>query len=410
MRQLVIRAGAARLAGVPVGGQRQEGARPGPAIAAAMLSNVVSAIPVFLVGANSVAIMRELNLTPFMYGVSIAWYFLVSAIVSAVGGGTGDRFGPPVVMAVGASISGTSLLLVALLPPSWGLLSFLLAVAGSANGLAQPASNSLLARCVQRAQQGLAFGLKQAAVPLATMLAGIGVPLVVVTWGWRWAFGSATVLPLAFLAMLASLPPVRTTATALTGSEPKGGSSTSSLRGLAIGAACASAAANGMAAFYVDAAVQAGYSESRAGVWFAVGGMIAVLARVVHGVLADRRGGGHFRATWRLMLAGGVGFVLLAGAPTGAARGFATVLAYGAAWGWPGLFNFAVVTQNPGGPAKATGVTQAGIFVGGIVGPPAFAVAVQLAGYKMAWLSGGAALAIAAATLTVAQRSIVDRP
>lgn len=35
--------------------------------------------------------------------------------------------------------------------------------------------------------RGLVFGLKQAAIPLATMLGGVSAPAIAVTLGWRWA-------------------------------------------------------------------------------------------------------------------------------------------------------------------------------------------------------------------------------
>ena len=48
-----------------------------------------------------------------------------------------------------------------------------LVVAGWGNGVGQPASNDLIARSVAADRQGLAYGLKQAAIPLSTLLAGV---------------------------------------------------------------------------------------------------------------------------------------------------------------------------------------------------------------------------------------------
>jgi hypothetical protein len=87
------------------------------------------------------------------------------------------------------------------------------------------------------------------------------------------------------------------------------------------------------------------------------------------------------------------------------------LLAFAAGWGWPGLFNFAVVRSNPGAPAAATGVTQTGASGGAAVGPVLFGVVVEAAGYGTAWLvSGALALAALVAILAGRRRSCGDGP
>lgn len=63
----------------------------------------------------------------------------------------------------------------------------------------QLASNLTLSRYVPAHRLGLSFGIKQAAIPLATLLAGAAVPAVALTLGWRWAYGIGAVLALAAL-------------------------------------------------------------------------------------------------------------------------------------------------------------------------------------------------------------------
>ena len=66
--------------------------------------------------------------------------------------------------------------------------SALLALGAAANALGQLASNAALAQHVPARRQGLSFGVKQAAIPVSTLLAGAAVPTVALTAGWRWAF------------------------------------------------------------------------------------------------------------------------------------------------------------------------------------------------------------------------------
>jgi predicted MFS family arabinose efflux permease len=65
------------------------------------------------------------------------------------------------------------------------------------------------------------------------------------------------------------------------------------------------------------------------------------------------------------------------------------VLAFGAGWGWPGLFNFAIVKTNPGAPAAATGITQTGASGGAALGPLIFGLVLQGYGYTAAWIFCG---------------------
>ena len=65
------------------------------------------------------------------------------------------------------------------------------ALSAAANALGQLASNAALARHVPAHRQGLSFGVKQAAIPVSTLLAGAAVPTIALTAGWRWAFVAA---------------------------------------------------------------------------------------------------------------------------------------------------------------------------------------------------------------------------
>jgi MFS family permease len=100
------------------------------------------------------------------------------------------------------------------------------------------------------------------------------------------------------------------------------------------------------------------------------------------------------------MLATGEAVLILPGA----------LLAFVAGWGWPGLFNFAVVKTSPGAPAAATGITQTGASGGAAVGPLVFGLVAEVASYDVAWLVCGAtALGALVAILTGRRLLLRDR-
>jgi MFS family permease len=83
------------------------------------------------------------------------------------------------------------------------------------------------------------------------------------------------------------------------------------------------------------------------------------------------------------------------------------LLAFGAGWGWPGLFNFAVVKTNPGAPAAATGITQTGASGGAAFGPLVFGLLVEAASYHVAWLVSGAIALVALVTILIGRRRLL---
>ena len=87
---------------------------------------------------------------------------------------------------------------------------------------------------------------------------------------------------------------------------------------------------------------------------------------------------------------------------TGAVAPFVAgaLVAFGLGWGWPGLFNLAVVGAEPHAPGAATGVTQTGIYVGAAGGPGGFGLVQSGRRYAVAWAIMGVLLLLAAA-LTV---------
>jgi predicted MFS family arabinose efflux permease len=105
-----------------------------------------------------------------------------------------------------------------------------------------------------------------------------------------------------------------------------------------------------------------------------------------------------------LLVAGAVGFALLAvGEPAPFVVGAFVV--FGLGWGWPGLFNLAVVDLHRDSPGAATGISQVGIYVGAAFGPAVYGVLSSGIGYSAAWaVAGGFSLVAAGGVAYAAAR------
>ena len=105
----------------------------------------------------------------------------------------------------------------------------------------------------------------------------------------------------------------------------------------------------------------------------------------------------------RSLWTGSLGFGLLASDSAGLFIA-GTIIAFALGWGWPGLFNLAVVDHNREAPGAATGVTQTGIYLGAAGGPAAYGLLSTEIGYSAAWAVAGGLCVVAAAAFAYAQR------
>lgn len=354
-------------------------------------------LPVFLTGALSVQMRQELHFSTSGLGGAIAVFFGASALTSVLAGRMAEVLGPTRAMRIACAAGALSSLGIASLARSWGSLVALLALGGSANAFAQPSTNLLLARTIPVHRRGLAFGMKQGAIPIATLIGGLAVPFIALTVGWRWAFAGA-----AALAVVAGwvLPRFRHEERDVTQEQPREDVSIGPLVVLGVGAGLGAAAAGSLGGFLVASGVALGLTKSTAGLLLAGGSAVNFVTRIATGHAADRRGGGHFRSVAVMLAVGAGGYALLS---TGATPLFVvgSLIAFGAGWGWPSVFHYAVVWNNPAAPGAATGITQTGVYVGGFSGPLIFGSLVDRWSYGVAWNAAAVTVLLAAVLVTV---------
>ena len=364
-----------------------------------MGATVLGVLPVFLVGGLAVDIRRDIPFSAGDLGLVVATFFAVSALFSMPGGWISEHIGPSGGILVGALAGFICSIGMATSASSLFDLALWVAIAGMGNGVTQPACNLALTRFVRPGRQGLAFGLKQASAPTATLLAGLSVPVIALTAGWRFAYvGSAAAAMLLCLCVIIQPLDVERVAHRRQGRHNTAGQRP--LIYLAIAGGLAAGAGNSLAAFLVLSSVEAGASHAAAAMAFALGSACGIAARIVLGHVADGRQKATLPTVVSMMVLGSTGFGVLAVADTGWLRLIATLLAFGAGWGWPGLFVLAIVRAYPNAPAAATGVTQTGVYLGCVLGPLGFGMLVNLASYQVAWIATAGTLLVSAAILS----------
>jgi MFS family permease len=362
---------------------------------------------VYLVGGLSIQMERDLGTNAAILGAAIALYWAVSAVLSAVGGVAAHHLGIRKGMLLSVAIGLSSLLGIACGSHHWAALFPWLAVAGVANALGQPVSNALLVAQVSIQRRAFSFGLKQAAVPAATLTAGLAVPLIAVSLGWQWAFAGAALFAAVLLALLARMVPA---------GPPTGGHAAAGFRpprlprqlnGFLLATAAAgtmgSSAGAILGAFTVSTAVHNGFDPAAAGLMLSLGSAAGCITRPLMGIAADKGIGGSM-ATVALMMA--LGAIGMAAMSSGNLVAFAIgcVFAFGFGWGWNGLAHYIVAHRSGSFAAQATGISQTGTNLGGTLGPLVFGLIFTALGPTRGWIFAAAISATSAGAALIAHQ------
>jgi len=359
----------------------------------------VTLLPLFLTGALGVQITEELAIGTAGLGLVVALHRGSSVTVAIAAGRWVDRLGAQRALRVSSLLAAASALGVAFFARSWTSLILWLLLSGFAMSIADPAANRLLVRSVAPSRLGRSFGFKQSAPPTSTMLAGLSVPLIAFTFGWRAAFVLAGVLALAVAAGVGRLPerPQRPA-----GELVRGGLGDRRAIGmLTLSLALGTSSSATVSAFYVVSAVASGTDQRLAGTLLAVASVLTIVTRILLGLIVDRFMSGHLWFFAAGQTAGLLGLLMLStGRPGIMSLGVPIALA--GTWGVHGVYWFAVVRAFPRKPGAISGVVIAGGLTGGVLGPLAFGAIADYRGFGTAWLFTAALAAAAVASTALA--------
>lgn len=378
--------------------------------ASAVAATGASILPVALLGAVIVQLRSDIAVSTVELGGIIALFYAVSALGSIPAGRMIDSLGWPRSIWLAILCIAVPLLLIATVARTVTHLACAMILAGVGNAIAQPAANLAIIRGVVLRRQGIAFGVKQAAVPAGTLIAGAAVPLIALTIGWRWAF----IIPAVGVILL-------TTMTPLSGARPVGRIVRTRigrlfrdpvLLALTAANAGSSMAINPLFAFFVESSVARGIRPAAAGSLLAFGSAVGLVGRLLIGWATDRTDPSADRMLRDMSvyaLLGSPGFLILGSfGDRAAAVAIALFFAIGFGFAWSGLFNLVVTRLWSDRPASASGVTQTGLWVGGMLGPLLFGV-IATSSYTWAWYASTGFMLASAAALVLARRLLAAR-
>jgi sugar phosphate permease len=355
------------------------------------LAMVFGTVTPFVVGALSPFIVPALSLSRSQLGLFVTVSFGVATLLSVPGGRLIDRIESRRVMTALFAISGGTLLGIAASRSLAVFLVFALPV-GLVQAACNPVTNLLVAAHTPRRYRGIVLGAKQAGVHIGGFLAGISLPAIALTAGWRTAVTVAAAA--AFVALLVSLRVVPH------GGGPSGGLATADTGpfrwtdgGVPYLMLYAFFMGGGVAAVTVHLPLYAherlGMDEATAGSVLATFAFTGVAARLLWGWVGDRAAG-VAEVLFGLAVGATAGTLVLWQAELGATW-TVWVAAVGlglsaAAWNAVGML--AVVREvRQAHVGRATGLVTLGFFAGFIISPTAFGALVDATdAYSLGWL------------------------
>lgn len=367
-------------------------------IAVLTLSMAMSMLVLFAVGSLAPFLVGNLGLTRTQIGMLITVAFGVAALLSLYAGEVVDAVGGRTallwlfgLLAVAFGIAAAA--------PVYGVLLAAVAVAGVSQALANPATNSIIAKKVPPRRRGMAVGVKQSGVQMAALLAGLVLPPVAAAYGWRWALLSLVPLCLlCLMVVLVTLPPgPRLRRTIKLRLPPSPNRPLRWLMAYSLCVGCGIAATSTYLPLYAHESL--GLGEKVAGLAIAVYGVSGVIARIGWTSLVDRLSGtsGPMAA---LAVGAGVSALILAQAePVGVALLWVAVIGVGASAVAANAISMLTVIRDRGlgATGHASALVSLGFFAGFFISPPIFGVVVDASGgYLTGWLLVAAQFGFAA--------------
>lgn len=334
---------------------------------------------------------------------------LVGALTAPYTGRVADAIGPgrAVVGSLVMSAAGMAALAAA---PSLVWIYVAAALGGIPQGSTNPATNALISDRVPPGRRGTLTGVKQSGVTLATFLAGITLPALEASYGWRgasWAFAVLFLL-IAIVVQVALVPDTPR----VDASADHAGVPVSRLdpviAWLAAYAFFMGLAAGAIGRFLpLFAEESLGFSVGTAGLIAALGGLLGMVARIAAARIAEHRVR-PIRLLSVLSLVG-AGFAVMLAVTTTSTRGLlwlSPVLSAVGTNAWNAVAMLAVIMLvSTASAGKASGIVMVG-FLGGMAmaGPVTGAVVDQTGSYRPVWIASAVVSLVAAGIMVIYER------
>jgi MFS family permease len=357
-----------------------------------MISGIafIAISPLYFYGALSVQITQGLGYRPSLHGLGATSFYLVAAVFAVSLGRTTDRLDPVITLRLAIIMTIISNLGITL-SNSLVVICASLAIGGLGNALATPGIAQLVQDRIELRKQGLAYGFKQSATGLSTLIGGAAIPFVALDNQWRYVFGLGVLFSLGILLKLRGmsssklsdlrklhkkeLKVSRTKAKHSYSSEVKL-ISTSFAIGAAVGA--------GLITYLPLSIAEVGLNSTESSFVLILASSSSLITRFVVLLYMDRTKIDSIRICIGMMFLGSIGLFGLSTMSKGVIT-ISSLISYAFGWGWIGLITYKMLRISDGNLGSNVGLMQAAAAVGSISGPIALGATYELSGFDLMW-------------------------
>ncbi|WP_242144143.1 MULTISPECIES: MFS transporter [unclassified Bacillus cereus group] len=369
------------------------------------LITVITSTPVFLIGASNNLIRQDINISTSEIGIILTLYWLGSLLGAFMSRKATIFSSINKQISFSIFITAVSLSLIFFHPKIGLWIGGILG--GTAYGYSQPYTNYLIMRTCDQKIQGFAFGLKQAAIPTATLLCSLAVPILAVPFGWRSLFGMITCVAFIYggLTLIFSRN-IHFTKKANSNPIPPL-SPNIHLIMLGVVGGLGAMIGNSLGGFLIASLTFGGISLVTASLIAAFASITNIVVRISAGIITDHSNYSPSKLLIFMFMVGVLGtlflttssyFLLLIG----------SILAFGGGWGWAGLLHYITSIAYPEYEGQATAFSQMGVSFGAALGPLLFGILFSTVGPSTAWAIMSLAGAIAIIIMLISQKFIPD--
>ena len=352
------------------------------------------------------SLLDTFRISRWQLGALVTATAVLGAVLSPPMGRVADRIGGRNAMLVTLLLSGAALAAIAVSPVYLLVVCAALA-AGSAQSMANPATNKLISMHGTDGGRGTLTGIKQSGVQVGTFLGGSLLPLGATTIGWRPTLLLAAVVPVVGLAVSRHIVPPGVADDTSDEAELAGPLVRSPfLLQLAVYGFLLGAGWSAVFTYLPDYGQNAlGWSGTVAGLLVSAAGLSGIAGRIGWSWYAEHRSDApRTLAVLAAISIAAVGVILLSSRlPVLLWLGAAALGGSSGSWNSVGMF--AIIDRLPERAAgAASGIVMFGFLIGLGVGAPAFGWSVDVTGAYVVGLVAAAAVHVAGLIMALALR------
>lgn len=376
----------------------------------AMISGIafIAISPLYFYGALSVQITEGLDYRPSLHGLGATSFYLVAAVFATSLGRRTDRLDPISTLKIAIVMTFVSNLGITF-SNSLAMICLFLAVGGFGNALATPGIAQLVRERIEFSKQGLAYGFKQSATGLPTLVGGAAIPFVATDGQWRYVFASGAIFSLFILLNLYAASPGRlisgraddSAKTELLTLNLKS-TYTSEVKFIAISFAIGAAVGAGLITYLPLSIVETGLSPTESSHALVLASACSLVTRFVVLLYMDKTIIDAIKICIAMMVIGAFGLLGLSTMETNLVT-LASVISYAFGWGWIGLITYKMLRISDQNLGANVGLVQSAAAIGSIAGPITLGAVYEISGFGSMWQASAFGLILSLLFLVASQ-------